>query len=463
MSTSSKLVSFAKLIFKAIPFIVIFGLSIPIIGMAQVELGKYLGLRKLPVPVVGTGSMYPSLFWDKQEGGPEDQNTERIEEYRTTPLLYRNFAGIKIFNQKYFERSLGYGDMVAFSNSKTIEILSQENKDPSNGFIKRIIGVPGDVIELRGGFVYKNQELLEEPYLASPRSTYAGITLAECKAVTVPENSYFVLGDNRKVSSDSRSELGFVYATDIEFVLPYAQQELYHSLWRDTSKDKELLGQPTLNPQEFLQLLNEVRRSKRIPPLTLKSGLTRSSTLRGERLLADENTKFDLRQAVTSAGYSNIILGEFVSYGHYSAKELLDSLLYQPNLAKQILNPDYTELGISDVNREIGGCPSQVIVGHLGGYLPAEYDESTLNSWRSLRDNISSVLPSWEAAVGYNNLDQDKLSQLLNILRRRLNLAQEVVAVMEDSEWINSDLEARIKNDENDAKESERLSKELNQ
>lgn len=463
MSKSSKLSRLARLIWNIVPLIMIIGLSVPIIGMAQVEFGKYLGLRKAPVPVVGTGSMYPSLFWDKREGGPEDLSAERIEEYRTTPLLYRNFEGITLFNKTYFARELGYGDMVAFSNSKTIEILSQENKDQSNGFIKRIIGVPGDTIELRGGFVYKNQELLEEPYLASPRSTYAGKTLSECTPLTVPENSFFVLGDNRKVSSDSRSELGFVHATDIEFVLPYSDQQLYQPLWRDPSKDSDLLGQPTLSATEFLNLVNAERLSRNLPKLTLKTGLTRSSTLRGERLLVDENTSFDLRQAVSAAGYSNIILGEFVSYGHFTAKELLDSLLYQPNLAKQILHPDYTDLGISDVNREINGCPSQVIVGHLGGYLPATYDPDVVSSWRALKDNLASVLPSWEKAVDYNNVDQAKLAQLLTIMRRRLSLAQEVVAIMEKRDWISDELKSRIKNDDNDAKESERLARELNQ
>lgn len=463
MSKSPQIVSLLRRVLNLLPLFIIITLCLPILGMAYIELGKYLGLRKVPVPVVGTGSMYPSLFWDKQEGGPEDREGERIEEYRTTPLLYRNFAGIQLLNRTYLSHRLGYGDLVAFSNSKTIEILSQDDKDPQHGFIKRIIGLPGDIIELRDGFVYKNTELLDEPYIALPRSTFAGTQLKECTPTTVPEHSYFVLGDNRKVSSDSRSELGFVPASDIEFVLPYSDQQIYHSLWRDPSKDRDLLGQPTLSATEFLNLVNAERLSRGLPRLTLKPGLARSSTLRGERLLADQNTNFDLRQAVTASGYSNIILGEFVSYGHYTAKELLDSLLYQPNLAKHILNPDYTDLGISDVNREINGCPSQVIVGHLGGYLPATYDPDLVASWRSLRDNLTSALPSWEEAVADHNFDQAKLAQLLTILRRRLSLAQDVVAVMEKRNWLSDELKARIKNDDIDGQESERLARELNQ
>jgi len=463
MSKSPKLISLLKLTLNSLLLILIFAISIPIIGMAQVEFGKYLGLRKIPVEVVGTGSMYPSLFWDKLEGGPEDRTKARIEEYRTSPLLYRNYSGLNIFGKTFYARQLGYGDMVAFSNPKTIEILTQENKDVRNGFIKRIIGIPGDKLELRDGFVYKNDQLIDEPYITTPRSTYAGTTLKECSPITVPDNRYFVLGDNRKVSSDSRSELGFVAMEDIEFVLPYPEQKIYEPLWRDTSKDKELLGQPTLSAQEFLNLVNEVRQAEGLSKLTLKPGLIKSSTLRGEQILINEKTTFDLKQAVAKAGYSNIILGEIVSYGHFSAKELLDSLLYQPNLAKQILNPDYTDLGISDISKEIDGCPAQIIVGHLGGYLPAEYDTATIESWRTLRDNLSNVLPSWEKAVGYDNLDQVKLSRLLDILRRRLALTQEVVTIMEKREWLSDSLETRIKQDDQDARESEILAKELNQ
>ena len=441
-----------------LPYLLMAIIGVPIMGMSYIELSKLIGHRSIPVPVVGTGSMYPSLFWSVTEGGPEDESKAVIEEYRSTPHLYRRYGGITVFGRTYFQRSLNIGDMVAFKNAKTREILQAEDKDTSAGFIKRVIGVPGDTIELRDGFVYKNDSLLTEPYIASPRSSYGGSTLKDCESITLPPRKYFVLGDNRKVSSDSRFELGLVDESEIEFVLPYDEQSIYRSLWRDTSKDDSLLGQPTLSSEEFVKLVN-IKRGKK---LSIKPSLNKSSTLRGQHLLADKNTGYSMEQAIAGAGYSNIILGEFISYGHFSAQELVENLLYHPTNAKQILSKDYTDIGISAVNQDVSGCPTQIIVGHLGGYIPASYDSATLENWRKLRGNLQEIIPSWEKAIDYNNIDQVKLAQLLEILRRRLSLTQEIVTAMENKAWLSNSQEQRIKSDDEDAQKAEILAKELN-
>ncbi|PKO12503.1 MAG: signal peptidase I [Chloroflexi bacterium HGW-Chloroflexi-10] len=73
--------------------------------------------------------------------------------------------------------------------------------NPSEDYIKRVIGLPGDEVRIEGGMVYVNGSLLDEPYIAAPPS-YPGVW-------AVPEDSFFVLGDNRNQSSDSHS-WGFV-------------------------------------------------------------------------------------------------------------------------------------------------------------------------------------------------------------------------------------------------------------
>lgn len=447
---------------QLIPVVIVVLMSIPVIGMSSIEMRKSLGLKSIPVPVVGTGSMYPSLFWSTSEGGPEDENKKVIEEYRSTPHLYRRFTGITIFGRTYLRRTVARGDMVAFKNAQTAAILQAENKDTNEGFIKRIIGIPGDVIEMRDGFVYLNGVLLSEPYITAPRSTYGGSTFTDCQKITIPHDKYFVLGDNRKVSSDSRFELGLIDDADIEYVLPLSEQFIYQSLWRDTSQDNDLIGQPSMATDEFLKLVNTARQSKGLPNLTLKSNLIKSASLRASKLIQNKNTPYSLKQAVSDANYTNILLGEFVSYGHYSAKELLQNLLYNNNTAKQVLNKDFTDVGLVALNREINGCPSQIIVGHFGGYIPANYDATTLNSWKNVRDNLQTIIPTWEKAVEYNGIDQGKLAELLGLLRKRLNLARDIVSTMENKAWLSDTQEQMMKQDEVDAKRAEVLAQELN-
>ncbi|MEF2144679.1 MAG: signal peptidase I [Desulfovibrionaceae bacterium] len=84
-------------------------------------------------------------------------------------------------------------------------IVFEYPEDPSKDFIKRVIGLPGDKIEIRGQTVLRNGEALTEPY-----SRHTGALSVEQPLdmfqhpFTVPENQFFVLGDNRDESRDSR-------------------------------------------------------------------------------------------------------------------------------------------------------------------------------------------------------------------------------------------------------------------
>ena len=120
-----------------------------------------------------------------------------------------------------------YGVKLPYFNTKIIPykkpqrediIVFKFRQDPKKDFIKRTIGIPGDVIEIRNKKVYVNQKPLEQDYTIytdlhiipkamQPRDNFG--------PVTVPENSFFVMGDNRDKSYDSRF-WGFVNLKDVK-------------------------------------------------------------------------------------------------------------------------------------------------------------------------------------------------------------------------------------------------------
>lgn len=118
-------------------------------------------------------------------------------------LEHKEYIVINKF--RYLFGSPQRGDIVVF----------RPETDPSKYYVKRVIGLPGDTIVVRNGYVYlrdpsKGDIQFNEPYLsqASSGNTYkypvsSGDTSEE--VFTVPQGHYFVLGDNRQGSLDSRS------------------------------------------------------------------------------------------------------------------------------------------------------------------------------------------------------------------------------------------------------------------
>jgi signal peptidase I len=76
-------------------------------------------------------------------------------------------------------------------------IVFHPPNDPGDDYIKRIVGLPGERVEIQNGHVSVDGVLLQEPYIANPGS-YAGVW-------ELGDRDYFVLGDNRRNSSDSHT------------------------------------------------------------------------------------------------------------------------------------------------------------------------------------------------------------------------------------------------------------------
>ena len=92
-----------------------------------------------------------------------------------------------------------------FQNPQRGDVIIFKYSDTQD-FIKRVIGLPGDKVMLKDGHIYINDQLLDESaYLSNSIYTNGGEFLHEGESITVPDNEYFVCGDNRPHSSDSRT------------------------------------------------------------------------------------------------------------------------------------------------------------------------------------------------------------------------------------------------------------------
>lgn len=113
-------------------------------------------------------------------------------------LLVNNLSyGLKLpFSGTWIYKGDGpeHGDVIVFKYPG----------DPSIDYIKRVIGLPGDTLEIRNKVVYRNGVALEEDYTQFTRPSYPNSRLDNMPIITIPEDSYFVMGDNRDNSQDSR-------------------------------------------------------------------------------------------------------------------------------------------------------------------------------------------------------------------------------------------------------------------
>lgn len=126
--------------------------------------------------------IYLFIFQPNQVKGVSMEPTFQSGDYIITSKITYKF--------KKIER----GDVIVFNSPK----------NPDIEYIKRVIGLPGDKIEVRNNEVYVNDQILPETYISAKTNLWDNGYLKENIPIYVPENYVFVMGDNRPRSSDSR-------------------------------------------------------------------------------------------------------------------------------------------------------------------------------------------------------------------------------------------------------------------
>lgn len=426
-----------------------------------------LGYVTEDINIVGTGSMYPT--WEKGSKGKSNKELAKEIISKAEFLPYPN--GIFIGGKRYFGHRLGRGDIITWENDATRELTSRDGGEPA-GLIKRIIGLPGDKIELKDGIVYLNGKPQREPYIAKPRSTFGEKFLKECQLITVPQDKVFAMGDNRKGSSDSR-EIGFVPVKDITHVIPFEKQKgKLDKNWHDTTNDLDDKAKPKIDRNRFVELLNEKRKENGATPIKYEPKLDISAKIRGELLLKhnliQERASYnDISSAMLKAGYWNSYVFEWSLQGYYTADELIEDYIERDSTdAKNVwFDKKFDDIGIGEVQGNLNGCPTQVIVVHLAGYVPPNYKKEVVESWKTNLSRLREIQPGWAMLKDNNNFyqnnkaDVDRINEIISI---RITNISAIVSRMEANQWLTVDEQKMIDQDELLYDEQEAIATRLN-
>ncbi|HLB51891.1 signal peptidase I [candidate division WWE3 bacterium RIFCSPHIGHO2_12_FULL_38_15] len=447
-----------------------FFIVIPVIIINYLVSG-YLKINlplKNKIPVAGTGSMYPTF---PKGNGNDDKNLG--DQIAGFAYMTAYPSGIKFGFNEYLSYKMQRGDIVSFSNDKVAQITKEVYGNES-GYIKRVIGLPGEEFLIKNGLVYIDNNPLVEPYTNLAHSTFGGEFITECKGIKIPEDSYIVLGDNRKGSSDSRHGIGFVKAEDIDHVVPINEQKgSLDKNWRNTSLDLSEVSKIRLDGKKFLELLNVEREKNGFSNLKYDTRLETSASKRAFNILkyndfSSEAVKsgYTLKTAMSESGYENVLWGEVPVQGYYQAEELIENLFEFPESKKFVINGDFDDFGVASFEGEIEGCPTQIIVLHFGGYVPPEYGKDVIDSWKQLLAGLQDIRPGWIELKDYEEFYREHkkdIDRVIEIINYRTERVRRIVNKMENHQWLDDSDRRFIDEDSKLNDELSALSKKVNE
>ena len=146
-----------------------------------------------------------------------------VEVGAVAAVLYLFVLQVFVVRGESMEPTLRMGDRLVaeklslhFGSPARFDVVVFRSPEPGEGVecVKRVVGLPTEEVELRGGEVYINGRLLSQGFEYEVSNDYYGPT-------RVPAGCYFVLGDNRPWSTDSRSWRGCVSRSDLEGVVRF--------------------------------------------------------------------------------------------------------------------------------------------------------------------------------------------------------------------------------------------------
>jgi len=319
------------------------------------------------------------------------------------------------------------GDIISFHNDQTEGLY----------YLKRIIGIPGDKVLIKEGHVFINGSPISEPYVKYG-PTYGNEFVIDCKTQTVPDHTYFVMGDNRIVSFDSRA-IGYVDEKDIDGVVKVAQNQ-------GATVDTYLMNSVPMQTEVFLQKYNEARTAEHIGELISNSTLNGIAQKKASSIsshITDRTDTFSVENELKKAGYGFTSVSEFITYGSLTEEQILNQIHEQYNAYFDFFSDTFTEIGLSQSKAQISECTIPVTVIIIARPDRPTYSETTAIYWQKELSLVKTSLNQSKTFISHPGMNQEKIEKLANIIEESYRIASEINRAITAREWIDPNMVER--------------------
>lgn len=244
------------------------------------------------------------------------------------------------------------------------------------------------------------------------------------------------------------------------------------------TENNNRFNQPYIQPKanikadEIFSLTNDERVKAGLKPLKRNDKLDVAALERAQKIIdfnefSHEATKsgVDYVDAMGLANYWNVTEGENLAEGQFSSAQVVSAWMASKTHKENILNPQYQDIGIATYEGNLKGRHSVVTVQLFGGYIPPNYSQADIDSWKNARASLIKNLPSWENArsfgSGYENNKAD-YERIISIFKQRIDIANRIIPRMEANQYFTAEERKLIDLDKVLYSEAESLATKLN-
>lgn len=335
-------------------------------------------------------------------------------------------GGVEITLHSPKKYSIMRGDIVSFSNTETAGL----------NYIKRVVGMPGEKITLKNGYVFINDKALAEDYTLDQLPTYGNTYINDCYPQTVPGHHYLVLGDNRTVSMDSRV-IGFIDQDDISGVI---KTKLTYQYLSGNAQAKILKN--NISVETLVQKINSARQEKNAGGLSVNNTLNEVALSRAKSIVENfadwKKTAIPLKDLLQKSNYKNNSYYEFVTFGYLDEESIVKQILDSPVDKVSFLSGNYYEIGAASEVNTVGDCSFPVITIVIGWPNRPTYSQEVINYWAGEEADSKKMILTLQDVLNYPGADKTNIREMIVTLTEMSDISANINRQITNGEWLDS-------------------------